>query len=90
MLTPSRTNMTAAEFFRPPQTIQPTELIDGELIVSPSPVPKLQLVSGGFYTLLGSLIPNGLLFFAPMDVYFDDDNVPQPELSGSQREAAAK
>ena len=76
----SKTRMTAAEFFELPETNQPTELIDGELIVSPSPIPKHQLLVGRFYSKLEDLIPNGVVFFAPMDVYFDDNNIPQPDI----------
>ncbi len=77
----SRTRMSAAEFFELPESNQPTELIDGEVIMSPSPVPKHQVISGQLYSLLKSLIPDGILFYAPMDVHFDDDNVIQPDLA---------
>jgi len=76
----SKTRMTADEFFQLPETNQPTELIHGELIVNPPPVPKHQRLSGRFYTKLGDLIPNGELFYAPIGVYFDAENIPEPDI----------
>lgn len=75
-----RTRMTAAEFDQLPETNTPTELIEGELIVSPSPMPKHQRVSRCTVGVLEDLIPNGEIFYAPMDVYFDDENIPQPDI----------
>ncbi|MBC7812055.1 MAG: Uma2 family endonuclease [Burkholderiales bacterium] len=76
-----RTRMTADEFFQLPETTQPTELIDGELIVSPAPILQHQLLVANFHLLLARLIPNGLIFLSPTDVYFDETNVPQPDIS---------
>ncbi|MBI5670721.1 MAG: Uma2 family endonuclease [Chloroflexi bacterium] len=76
----TRARMTAAEFDQLPETNQPTELIEGELIVSPAPVPKHQRVNRCTSGVLEDLIPNGEIFYAPMDVYFDDDNIPQPDI----------
>jgi Uma2 family endonuclease len=80
MVNQEKIRMTAEEFFQLPETTQPTELIDGELIVSPSPVPKHQIISGNLFYLLRGIIPNGILFSAPMDVYFDEHNTPQPDI----------
>lgn len=80
MVVPVHTRMTAAEFFDLPETNQPTELLDGELIVSPSPVPEHQFVSGDLYSLVKSLVPNGRVIYAPIDVYFDDNNIVQPDI----------
>jgi Uma2 family endonuclease len=80
MVDATRTRMTAQEFFELPETNTPMELIEGELIVSPSPVPVHQRIVGKTYTLVSSLIPNGEVFFAPIDVYFDDNNIPQPDV----------
>ncbi len=72
--------MTASEFFKLPETNTPTELIEGELIVAPAPIPMHQRISRlGLYTLQ-SLIPNGELFYAPIDVYLDENNVLQPDI----------
>jgi Uma2 family endonuclease len=76
----SKTHMTADEFFQLPETNQPTELIDGELIVSAPPIPKHQRLNRRFVILLDDLIPDGELFFAPIGVYFDAENIPEPDI----------
>src|SRR5687768_16231992 len=75
-----RTRMTADEFFQLPETMQPTELIDGELIASPTPTPKHQLAVGAFFTLIHGLIPDGVVLFAPLSVYLDEENIPEPDV----------
>jgi Uma2 family endonuclease len=72
--------MTASEFFQLPETTQPIELIDGELIMSPAPVPPHQRASRRLIVLLDAIIPDGELFYAPIDVYLDDENVVQPDI----------
>jgi Uma2 family endonuclease len=60
------------------------ELIGGELIVSPSPKPRHQVVVGELYALLREYLkPLGLahcLFMGPADISWDDDNLVQPDL----------
>jgi Uma2 family endonuclease len=72
--------MTASEFFALPETNTPTELIDGELIVAPAPIPMHQRISRLGLYVLQDLIPNGELFFAPIDVYLDEINIVQPDI----------
>ncbi len=74
------TKMSAKDFFELPETNLPTELMDGELLVSPAPIPEHQNVSVELLILLRGLIPNGKLFHAPIDVYFDESNIVQPDL----------
>lgn len=74
------TSMTAKAFFELPETNIPTELIDGELIVSPAPIPEHQNASIELIVLLRGLIPNGKLYHAPIDVYFDEANTVQPDI----------
>jgi Uma2 family endonuclease len=76
----SRVRLSAAEFFALPETNLPTELLHGELVVSPSPVPKHQRASRKFLILLDDIIPDGEIFTAPMDLYLDEQNIPQPDL----------
>ena len=75
-----QTRMTAEEFHQLPETSQPTELINGELIVAPSPVPTHQRVAGRIYAFLLAISPPGEPIISPMDVYLDDDNVFQPDI----------
>lgn len=74
------TRMTAAEFRSLPETMQPMELIEGEVIVSPSPTLFHQRNSRNTVFMLQKLIPNGEILYAPMDVEFDEENVPQPDV----------
>lgn len=74
------TRMTAAEFLTLPGTQQPTELLDGVVIVSPAPVPKHQRSSRQLELLIEELKPNGEVFHAPIDLYLDSANVPQPDI----------
>lgn len=74
------TRMTAAEFLALPETTQPTELLDGVMIVSPSPVPSHQRSSRKVEYLVEELKPNGEVFHAPMDLYLDNANTPQPDI----------
>ncbi|MBC8171610.1 MAG: Uma2 family endonuclease [Anaerolineae bacterium] len=80
MVTPDRVKVTAAEFFELPETMHLTELIEGYLFVTPAQVPRHQLLLADFFRLLHHLRPNGELFFAPLSVYLDDENIPQPDL----------
>jgi Uma2 family endonuclease len=76
----TKTQMSATEFFALPESNTPNELIDGELIIAPSPVPKHQSISAETYVVLRELIPNGRVYYAPIDVYLDEGNVVQPDI----------
>lgn len=80
MVDSTKTYMQADEYLQLPMTAQPMALIDGEVIMSPSPVPAHQRTSTKFVILLHEIIPHGEVFHAPMDVYFDDTNVTQPDV----------
>ncbi|MBE0427356.1 MAG: Uma2 family endonuclease [Nitrospirae bacterium] len=59
------------------------ELIEGELLKIPTPFTKHQKISGELSFILNKFITeNGIgeLFHAPLDVYFDDKNVVQPDI----------
>ncbi|GAB5045920.1 hypothetical protein TdN_03120 [Thermodesulfovibrio sp. TK110] len=54
------------------------ELIEGELIMTPSPNIKHQRISGNLEFYLRKYVTEnslGEIFDAPCDVYFDDENV---------------
>ena len=73
---------TYADYLLTPDDVR-YELIDGELIVAPTPIPLHQRISMNFSNLLGSFVKaNGLgeLFAAPLDVFLSDTNVLQPDL----------
>jgi Uma2 family endonuclease len=59
------------------------EIIDGELLVTPSPTVRHQAVLRELVWAVESHLrehPLGTLFFAPLDVVFADDNVVEPDL----------
>jgi Uma2 family endonuclease len=59
------------------------ELIEGEIIVTPSPSLMHQIIVHRLDVLLDRAIVEsglGLVISAPFDVYLDEQNVPQPDL----------
>ena len=72
--------MTAAEYFARPETNAPEELIQGELVVSSPPTPEHQRAVAKAFTLIDRLKPNGEVFFAPIALYLDEQNVPEPDV----------
>ncbi|MGQ9570484.1 MAG: Uma2 family endonuclease [Thermodesulfovibrionales bacterium] len=59
------------------------ELIEGELLMTPSPVTKHQRISGKLEFELRKFVTEnnlGEVFDAPYDVYFDEENVVQPDI----------
>lgn len=64
------------------ETNTPCQLINGELIMSPSPSPYHQAVLGNLYDVFKAYAKsyNGAVFFAPLDLYIDKHNVFQPDL----------
>src|SRR5256885_11123630 len=72
--------MTANEFLALPVTNLPHELIHGEEVMSPSPTGSHQRTSRRLFKVIEQAIPNGEVFYAPVDVYLDADNVVQPDI----------
>jgi len=62
----------------------PFQLINYDLIMSPSPIPVHQVISArilhAMYNFLDTKSDDGFLVCAPMDVKFDDGNVLQPDI----------
>lgn len=59
------------------------ELINGELLMTPSPIPKHQRISGKLEFVVRKFVTEnnlGEVFDAPCDVYLDDENVIQPDI----------
>lgn len=76
------TRMTAAEFFELPESNLPTELIDGEITQLTAPELDHQDVVGDIFVRFKAAAKErgGKAYIAPVDVYFDDANVPQPDV----------
>ncbi len=59
------------------------ELIGGDLLMTPSPVPNHQRISRKIEFILEKFVTQnnlGEIFDAPCDVYLDDENVVQPDI----------
>lgn len=76
----TKQRMTTAEFRLLPESNLPMELINGELIVSPSPKSPHQESHSKLSFTIQLVMPGGKLLPAPMDLYFDDENAVQPDL----------
>ncbi|WP_432476676.1 Uma2 family endonuclease [Nocardioides sp. GXQ0305] len=73
--------LTADDLAAVPDDGHRYELIDGSLVVTPSPSLRHQLVSGRLHVLLARHCPDELLVLAaPTDVRLADDTVLQPDL----------
>ncbi len=75
-----RTRMTAEEFLALPETTAIHELLDGEVYMAPPPMVEHQSSSMNIIALLLKIIPGGRLFHAPTGVYFDEANIPEPDV----------
>jgi Uma2 family endonuclease len=65
------------------RTTATLELIDGEIVMTPSPVPRHQLISIYLATEFVNAVTRrqrGLVLSAPLDVWFDDANIVQPDI----------
>ena len=75
--------VSEADFLSLPETVDKVELIDGEVVVSPSPSVRHQLLLGEVYVALrawASTAPTrASVFQCPLDVRFGEDRVLQPD-----------
>lgn len=61
----------------------PYQLIEGELIMTPAPNPRHQIISGNIFKSLSRFIDEkhkGMALFSPIDVYLGQENAYQPDL----------
>lgn len=81
-LQPEARRYTYADLAEFPDDHYRREIIDGELIVTPSPVPRHQLsvmnICGRLYNYRHT--HGGQVYPAPLDVVFADDNVVEPDV----------
>lgn len=73
---------TYEDYLKTPDDVR-YELIEGELLMTPSPVPRHQRISRKIEFILEKFVTEndlGEIFYAPCDVYLDDENVVQPDI----------
>ncbi|MBN1429638.1 MAG: Uma2 family endonuclease [Anaerolineae bacterium] len=70
----------AREFLALPESKLPTELLHGEVIMSPAPELRYQELVFALAKLIEELAENGKVRLSPVDVYLDDENVVQPDV----------
>ncbi len=83
--------LTYADYMKTPDD-ERYELLNGELIMSPSPKEIHQYISGNLYFVLGAFVRERSLgrgYFSPFDVVLSDTNVVQPDLLFVSTERAA-
>ncbi len=59
------------------------EIIEGELIMVPAPIPYHQDVSKSLFLLLNNYVESknlGKIYYAPIDVVLSDENIVQPDI----------
>ncbi len=74
------TRLTAADFWQLPETNSLRELIDGEIFMPGSPSDNHQATVMETAAYLKALVQVGKIRVAPLDVYLDDENIPQPDI----------
>ncbi len=78
-----RIALTYAEYAELPNDGRRYEILDGELAVTPAPVPRHQAVSRNLQRILDRHVTDhrlGQLFNAPIDVILADTTIVQPDL----------
>jgi Uma2 family endonuclease len=86
----STQKMTASDYLSLPETTQPTELIDGKVIMAPAPADIHQQLVTRFVIAINTAQPNGSLRVAPIDVQLDMKTVVQPDVMWVGPDSACK
>jgi Uma2 family endonuclease len=78
---PAAYRLTVADWLAMPERRGLTEILQGDLLVRPSPTATHQLVVGNLYMALRQhLGERGWVFLAPLGVRFSEDTVLEPDL----------
>jgi Uma2 family endonuclease len=73
--------ITTADYDQLPETSQPTELIDGEIVMAPAPNIYHQKIAFNIIRFfVKSLEGEGEVYFSPIDVRLDEHNIVQPDV----------
>ena len=83
MALPRNIRFKAADIWDTPEDGNRYEVIDGQLCMTPPPVPEHQAASGALHEYIGPYVRRhrlGRLYAAPIGVELDDENGLQPDL----------
>jgi Uma2 family endonuclease len=84
MLTVEKKKKYTADDYMMLEEGAPFQLINFDLVMSPSPIPLHQVISrriiSAISDFLGDKIDDGFLVYSPMDVKLDEGNVLQPDI----------
>lgn len=77
-----REGVTVAEYLAMPETVQPYNLIDGRLYMSPAPLMRHQNLAGTIYVFFREFARErgGQAFISPMDCHLPTGSVLQPDV----------
>jgi Uma2 family endonuclease len=90
---PSRRPATIEEFWALPESVLPTEYVNGEIIMAPAPAVIHQMLIGDIYFRLREFLAadkSGECFVAPLDVVLPTGDVVQPDVFFLPAEEAGK
>ncbi|MBD0370186.1 MAG: Uma2 family endonuclease [Pyrinomonadaceae bacterium] len=80
------------EFWALPESVLPTEYINGEIIMAPAPTVAHQAILGNIYFVLRSFVEEkriGIIYCSPLDVELPTGEVVQPDVLFLTNEEAA-
>ncbi len=77
-----REGMTVEEYLAMPESTQPSNLIEGRLYMSPTPIWRHQSIVGTVYVALRTFAneSGGLAFISPMDCHLPNGSILQPDV----------
>ena len=75
--------VTYEDYYQMPDDGNRYEVIDGELVMCPSPITRHQVITGNLFLILGTWSRSskiGKVLISPLDVVLDDIQVVQPDI----------
>ncbi|HEX8687699.1 MAG TPA: Uma2 family endonuclease, partial [Pyrinomonadaceae bacterium] len=78
-----RSRAPIEEFWSLPESVLPTEYIDGEIIMAPTPTVSHQTVLANIFVSLNAFVKEkalGRMFLSPLDVVLPTGEVVQPDI----------
>ncbi|GBE36124.1 hypothetical protein BMS3Bbin07_00264 [bacterium BMS3Bbin07] len=67
----------------------PYQLIEGELVMTPAPNPRHQIISANLFKTITKYVDErkeGIVLYSPIDIYLDNENVYQPDIVFIQKQ----